>query len=219
MSYPLQSCCETCFFNFALSKSTGTLLHQYLNKERTKYISFRMAKVERKVFLVDNLSFYMCFTWEKWWIWYFDKNFTKAESVCVPCQKCWKLKIEYLKVKSKDFNEMFEEGEVKWLVSTGKKQHLLFEKCWLTLYWLCCNIGIGASKFKNVLAVMITYLNQRLPLNIPNNSMDEVVSTYSKSKTVLSTTLEQTCLLKFMLFSLCGLGLYVVGILESGMKR
>lgn len=66
---------------------------------------------------------------------------------------------------------------------------------------------------------MITYLNQRLPLNIPNNSMDEVVSTYSKSKTVLSTTLEQTRLLKFMLFSLCGLGLYVVGILESGMKR
>lgn len=49
--------------------------------------------------------------------------------------------------------------------------------------------------------------------------MDEVVSTYSKSKTVLSTTLEQTRLLKFMLFSLCGLGLYVVGILESGMKR
>lgn len=66
---------------------------------------------------------------------------------------------------------------------------------------------------------MIAYLNQRLPLNIPNNSMDEVVSTYSKSKTVLSTTLEQTCLLKFMLFSLCGLGLYVVGIVESGSKR
>lgn len=66
---------------------------------------------------------------------------------------------------------------------------------------------------------MITYLNQRLPLNTSNKSMDEAVSTYSKSKTALSITLDQTCLLKFTLFSLCGLGLYVVGIGEGGMKR
>lgn len=80
-TYPLQSCCETRFFSFALSKSTGASIWEY--GEKKQWVSVRWIKTGRKVFLVDNLSFCMCLTWGEWWLWYLDKNFTKMGNVCI----------------------------------------------------------------------------------------------------------------------------------------
>lgn len=67
---------------------------------------------------------------------------------------------------------------------------------------------------------MITYLNQRLSFDVCNASMDVAVSTYTKSKTVFNTMLVQMWVAKIhTLFAFCRLGSYVLGVMESGMRR
>lgn len=70
-----------------------------------------MVKNREERFLIDDLSFCMCYAKKKKkkYIWFLDKNLIKQEICAYLLPKMWK--IQYLKAKSKYFNEVFEEGE------------------------------------------------------------------------------------------------------------